>query len=223
VAEGSREVTAVATHFGFLSLLERTLRPVVTGLEWPGDGRLVLRGDYGGQQDRPAALVLRHVESGRQYTLPLRREGGTFTTGFAPSTATGLGDPMPLAAGDWLVLAPAGTGGAEVAVALDRRLLPSLPGYHRMGPHEVEAGPYNADALRLHARLARADTPSPDGGLCIVPLRLAHADQVNRACRSTQCRGTCGGWYDTRAQPRSAHRTRRCRRRPRIRTAPRTR
>jgi hypothetical protein len=115
VAEGSREVTAVATHFGFLSLLERTLRPVVTGLEWPGDGRLVLRGDYGGQQDRPAALVLRHVESGRQYTLPLRWEGGTFTTGFAPSTATGLGDPMPLAAGDWLVLAPAGTGGAEVA------------------------------------------------------------------------------------------------------------
>jgi CDP-glycerol glycerophosphotransferase len=160
VAEGSREVTAVATHFGFLSLLERTLRPVVTGLEWPGDGRLVLCGDYSGQQDRPAALVLRHVESGRQHTLPLRWEGGTFTTGFAPSTATGLGDSMPLAAGDWLVLAPAGTGGTEVAVALDRRLLPSLPGYHRMGPHEVEAGPYNADALRLHARLARADAPS---------------------------------------------------------------
>ena len=164
VAHRGREVTAFATHFGSFSLLERTLRPVVTSLEWTADQRLVLRGDYaGGWQDRPSGLILRHVRSGRQHSLPLRWEDRTFTTEFAPGPASGLatsagpGNPIPLANGDWHVLAPTPAAGAEVAVALDRRLLAGLPGYHRMGVHAVEARPYNTDALRLHVRLDRAD------------------------------------------------------------------
>lgn len=157
VAHEGRDITAFATHFGSLSLLERSLRPVVTSLEWTIDQHLVLRGDYSDPQARPARLILRHIRSGRQHTLPLQWEGGAFTTQLAPGEATGLAGSLTLASGDWHVLAPAGTSGAEVVVALDRRLLPGLRGYHRIGLHEVEAQPYNTDALRLHVRLARAD------------------------------------------------------------------
>jgi CDP-glycerol glycerophosphotransferase len=160
LAHDGREITTFATHFGALSLLERTLRLVVTGLEWTSDQHLVMRGDYTGPLPGPAELTLRHVRSGRQHHLALRWEGNVFTTEFAPAEATGLAGQagtLPLANGDWHVLAPTGPAGTTVVVALDRRLLPSLPGYHLAGLHEVEARPYNTDALRLHVRLARAD------------------------------------------------------------------
>jgi CDP-glycerol glycerophosphotransferase len=206
VAETSREVTAIATPFGSLSLVERTVRPVVTGVEWPGDGRLVLRGDYSGQQDRPAALILRHVKSGRQYILPLRWEGSTFTTGFAPAAATGPAGPggsVPLADGDWHMLAPPGTGGAEVAVALDRQLLPRLPGYHRMGLHEVAVRPYNADALRFHARLACADNergPYAVQHLATQFYPIAHAEPLHELAVFD-----CFGGRDYSCNPRAIH------------------
>jgi CDP-glycerol glycerophosphotransferase len=162
VAHDGREVTAFATHFGSLSLLERSLRPVVMGLEWTGGQRLVLHGNDADLSARPAALILRHVKSGQEHTLALSWDRATFTAEFAPGQIPGLAGTLPLASGGWHVLAPTGAAGAVgagamVAVAVDRGLLPSLPGYHRIGLHEIEAQPYHGDALRLHVRLARGE------------------------------------------------------------------
>jgi CDP-glycerol glycerophosphotransferase len=151
---GSREVTAVVTPFGYLSMLERTARPVVTGLEWAPGQRLVLRGDHVGPGRHPDQLILRSTRSGQQHELPLRWAGDAFTAELRPAAMPGLAGPLPLSSGNWRLLAPAGP--AEVPVAVARRLLPGLPGYHSMGLHEVEAQPYRTDALQLNVRTALA-------------------------------------------------------------------
>lgn len=152
-AVGGREVTAVASPFGYLALLERAVRPVVTGVEWSGEGSLVLRGDYCGEHDRPAAGMLRHSGSGSQQPVPLEWDGSAFTAALTPIAAAdpAAAQPGPVfpACGLWQLLAPGGAGTREVAVALDRRLLPSLPGRHPLGAHEAELEVYNNDALRL--------------------------------------------------------------------------
>src|ERR1019366_10668227 len=73
-----REVTAFVTHFGYFSMLERTLRPVVTSIDWTDGQRLRLRGDHADPAHRPAALDLRHSESGQCCRLPLSWDAGTF-------------------------------------------------------------------------------------------------------------------------------------------------
>jgi CDP-glycerol glycerophosphotransferase len=155
VACNRREVTAFATHFGYLSLLERTLRPVVTELEWTGEQHLVLRGDYSDPATRPTEFLLRHPYSGSEHAVRVSWDDDAFIAEFAPGRMPGLADRLPLASGSWHLLARAGE--TEVAVVAARRLLSGLPGYHRIGLHEVEAQPYHTDAIRFHVRTAHAD------------------------------------------------------------------
>ena len=147
-----REVTAFVTHFGYFSMLERTLRPVVTSIDWTDGQRLRLRGDHADPAHRPAALDLRHSESGQCCRLPLSWDAGTFTAEIAPDRMPGLAGERPLATGKWRLAAEAGPG--EVTFAVARDLLAGLPGYHRIGLHEVELQPYRTDALRLDVRAA---------------------------------------------------------------------
>jgi CDP-glycerol glycerophosphotransferase len=147
-----REVTAFVTHFGSFSMLERTPRPVVTSIDWTDGQRLRLRGDHTDPAHRPAGLFLRHSESGQQYLLPLSFEAATFTAEITPDRMPGPGGELPLATGKWRLVAEVGPG--EVTVAVARNLLAGLPGYHRIGLHEVELQPYRTDALRLDVRSA---------------------------------------------------------------------
>lgn len=155
LSHGDREVTAIVTHFGYLSLLERTLRPVVTELDWTADQRLVVRGTHTKPERRPAELILRHNGSGEQHILPLTWSADGFTGQLAPGAMPSLAGPLPLASGNWRLLARAGQ--AEVTVTVARQLLAGLPGYHPAGLHEVEAQAYRTDALRLSVRPALAD------------------------------------------------------------------
>jgi len=155
VAHDGREVTAFVTHFGYLSVLERAVRPVVTDLHWTGDQHLVLRGSYTAPGNPPAQLILRNTRSGEQYSLPLTWAAGMFTAEIAPSAIHRRTGTVPLTSGQWRLFAP--TEAAEVTVAADRHLLRALPGYCRNGLHEVEAQPYRTDALRLSVRTARRE------------------------------------------------------------------
>ena len=152
VRDGGREVTAFATQFGYLSMLKRTRRPVVTHVHWTGDQRLILRGDYPDPLP-PDELLLRHSESSDTHVVPLAWQNGTFTAEFAPGRMPGMAGQLPLATGSWNLLARFGDR-KEVAVTVARVLLPSLPGYHGTGTHEIELRPYRTDVLRLKVRTA---------------------------------------------------------------------
>lgn len=156
----AREVTAVATRYGALSLLERRARPVVTGVEWAGEHRLLLRGDYTDAATRPRSLTVRHVASGRSHTVPLSWDGCSFTAELWPGRLPSLAGPLPMASGRWQLLAATGTGQEPGTVAVARALLPALPGYRRTGIHEIELQAYQGDALRLQVRIARDESES---------------------------------------------------------------
>ncbi len=155
LSQGGREVTAFVTHFGFLSVLERILRPVITGFDWTAARHLQLRGDYTDPASRPAELILRHSESGQQHRLPLTWAADNFVTELAPEAMPDQGDCLPLASGGWRLLGSAGDG--EITIAVARHLLAELPGYQRIGSHEIELQPYRTDALRLNVRQALSD------------------------------------------------------------------
>ncbi len=154
LSSDGREVTAFTTHFGFLSMLERTVRPVVTDLEWTSEHHLRLHGNHTDPQNRPTELILRHSLSGQRHRLPLSWQADAFTAELAPGAMPGLAGNLPLASGKWRLLARVGAG--EITVAAARRLLADLSGYHRVGLHEVELQPYRTDALRLNVRTALA-------------------------------------------------------------------
>lgn len=155
VRNGRREITAIATQFGYLSVLERTMRPIVRELTWGDDERLILAGDYTDPVSRPAEFLLRHGNSSEQHAVPLAWKGGAFTADLHPARMPGMAGELPLASGNWDLLARVDDL-PEVTVAVARSLLPRLPGYHRAGDHEIEAQPYRTDALRLESRTALA-------------------------------------------------------------------
>ncbi len=154
-----REITVFVTPFGYLSILERSGRPVVSRLEWaPGSQgqRLILHGTCTDPGSRPARLLLRHSTSGSQHAIPLDWDGSQFVAEFTPNRMPSLAGELPLATGSWNLLARTG-GGEEVTVALARSLLPDLPGYVPVGMHEMEPQAYRTDALRLNVRTALSD------------------------------------------------------------------
>ncbi len=71
-----------------------------------------------------------------------------------PGQMPTLAGDLPLATGNWNLLAPA--AGGEVTVAVARHLLPGLSGYRPAGSHEIRPRPYRVDVLRLQVRAARA-------------------------------------------------------------------
>ena len=160
-----REITVFVTQFGYLSVVERSGRPVVSEMEWseaecrppgPHSQRLALRGTYTGSGGKPARFVLRHSISGGEYGIPLSWDGDQFTAELSPGVMPGMAGEVPLASGNWNLLAHAGAGHV-VTVALARSLLTDLPGYVQVGPREIAPQAYRTDALRLFVRTCLSD------------------------------------------------------------------
>jgi CDP-glycerol glycerophosphotransferase len=159
-----REITVFVTQFGYLSVLERGHRPVVSQLDWaqdPGDpegGRLTLRGSCTDPASRPSGMLLRHSSSPSTYTIPLAWDDSRFTAEFTPGRMPAMAGGVPLASGNWNLLVAASDSNAEaVTVAVSRSLLPDLPGYQPVGTQEVAPQAYRTDALRLAVRTALSD------------------------------------------------------------------
>jgi CDP-glycerol glycerophosphotransferase len=155
-----REITVFVTQFGYLSVVERSRRPAVSELKWAvsPEGahaqRLTLRGTCTEPGSKPAVLRLRHTVSGSQHTVPLDWDGDRFTAAFSPGAMPGTAAELPLAIGNWNLLAG---DGPDTTVAVARHLLPDLPGYLRAGLLEIAPQAHRTDALRLAVRTALAD------------------------------------------------------------------
>ncbi|RKS76195.1 CDP-glycerol glycerophosphotransferase [Actinomadura pelletieri DSM 43383] len=155
IPERGREFVLTRTAFGNLRGVERSFRPVVTAVEWDANGVLTLVGDFADPVDRPDHFVLRRRRSGDEHRLTVTWERGRFTAAFTPGTMSVFGTDLPLSSGTWELLARASTG--EVAVVVERDVIPSLPGWWRVGTHEFEVGVYQTDAVRLRSRPALDD------------------------------------------------------------------
>lgn len=127
---GGREIAVQRTRYGGFTLVERSFRPVVTGVEWSPAGALILRGSFRGPIGK-YVLVLRKHGNGEAHTASLEYDGqaGRFEAALEPGSIDSLVGTHPLGAGQWEVLAaPANDRDAvPVSLMLDPHLLDVMP------------------------------------------------------------------------------------------------
>jgi CDP-glycerol glycerophosphotransferase len=155
---GPDEIVVTRTKFGNVRVIERPLRPSVTGAAWTGDGRLVLTGEMAGDAgaaSRPGRFLLKLRTGGDVHAFPVTWDGSSFTCEIAPARVPRFGEELPLPSGEWGLFAPLRTG--EIAVAVSRSFLAELPRPRVVGLHEIRLSVFQADFLRLDVRTAVDD------------------------------------------------------------------
>jgi CDP-glycerol glycerophosphotransferase len=127
---GAREIVARATRRNLLTLTERIVLPVVTGVT-STDEAIVLTGRYVAPAEQPLTILLRRSGSTEQYLLPTTRDGETFQATLDPMRVERIEGTGPLGNGLWSVLAEDATdqtnAGNVVDVKLDAAVLQQLP------------------------------------------------------------------------------------------------
>ena len=152
VISGGREIATMLTPFGSLSVLERSCHLVVSRADWTPGGLLLVAGDRRAGDSTPTELVLRRTDSNDQHVVNLAWAGEHFSAEFDPAAMPALAGPLPLGSGDWELIGRA--DGTAVSVAVHPSLRCDLPGYHRVGIHEIGVKTHHADGLRLNVRIA---------------------------------------------------------------------
>jgi CDP-glycerol glycerophosphotransferase len=149
-----REFLVTTTRHGNLTVLDRPVRPVLTGAWWNGD-QLTLAGSV--TQGLPAALTLRHHHSTEQHECALEPAGNgstcsiEFTCSIKPAELAVHGYVRPLGSGTWELLADG------VPLALGRVAARDLPPPRVAGVHEIALTAYRQDGVALRVVPALAD------------------------------------------------------------------
>jgi len=114
---GDREAVVGQSRYGDLVMAERTPRPVIDEHEWRPEGRLVLRGSFGGSGG-PYETVLRRVGSSDAHAIAFDLAGGRFSVEADLERLPFFGSVIPLRDGEWkLYVRPVG-GGPETLAEL---------------------------------------------------------------------------------------------------------
>ncbi|MGH3023384.1 MAG: CDP-glycerol glycerophosphotransferase family protein [Gaiellaceae bacterium] len=150
-----REISLERTRFDTVRIVERSFRPVVTGVAWADGGVLELSGSFRG----PAGdyeLVLR--SRGDTHVLPLSHdpEAARFRAELPVGGIDSLAGRRPLAEGRWeLFVRPRGGSTAGAAVVLDHELLDRLPVSATIGRKRFDFGVagYDVPLLEVSADL----------------------------------------------------------------------
>ncbi len=130
------EIAVDRSHDGHFTMVERSFRPVVTGIQWSPAGELTLTGSFRG----PAGeyeVVIRSRRGGESYSVPLLydAEAERFTAELSPGSVSSLAGIRPLAEGQWeFLISPQGRAPtAAVNPMLDHELLDALPASAKIG------------------------------------------------------------------------------------------
>ena len=143
-----REIAVERSRFGYLSIVDRLPRPVITNATWFGD-RLVLTGSGGSRL--PSQVVLRRRRGPEEESVPVdwAADGSTFTA----TIATGDIDPRlghrSLVPGRWDITMREGPDGADVPVVIDHGFLDQLPIRPDGGAQQTRFGVSGYDAPLL--------------------------------------------------------------------------
>jgi CDP-glycerol glycerophosphotransferase len=203
---GGREIAVHRTRYGKFTVIERSFRPVVTGIEWSPAGVLTLTGSFRG----PAGeyeVVIRSRRGGESYTVPLRHdaEEERFTAELSPGSVNSLAGNRPLAEGQWefLVSPPGQAQSAAVNVVLDHDLLAALPVSAKIGQKLFRVGVqgYDLPVLEVERDLAEDER----GGFQQRQLRTAfYGAQRRRELRDVVLYD-CFGGREFSDNPRGIH------------------
>ena len=114
---GDREAVVGQSRYGDLVMAERTPRPVIDEHEWRPQGRLVLRGSFGGSGG-PYETVLRRIGSADTHAIGFDLAGERFSVEADLEQMPFFGSATPLRDGEWkLYVRPVG-GGQETLAEL---------------------------------------------------------------------------------------------------------
>lgn len=102
---GDREIRAIHSRYGYLTVTNRAVAPLVDDARWSADGTLTITGAYPVPDGTEASLVLDPMREARERVLPLTVRGGRFTATVPAAAMPAYGETRPLAAGRWRLLA----------------------------------------------------------------------------------------------------------------------
>ena len=144
-----REIALQRTRYGYLSVIDRLPRPVITGAEWTSDGELVLSGTFAARAGA-LELLLRRRRGSEEFAFPLDvDEEGSFAARIRVTGLDADAGPWSLAPGRWeLSVRPVGEVD-EVDVVLGHGLLDRLPLASTVGVQPVSFGVTGADTPLL--------------------------------------------------------------------------
>jgi CDP-glycerol glycerophosphotransferase len=124
------ELAVHRTRFGSLTVLQRSVRPVVTAAEWSSAGALVLTGSFHGPSG-DYELVFRSRRDGETHAAPLEYDSGAarFRAELTPARVETLAGRRPLPEGAWelLVRRLGGSYDPLLKAVLAHELLDELP------------------------------------------------------------------------------------------------
>jgi CDP-glycerol glycerophosphotransferase len=174
VVAGSGEVAVQRGRFGHFRVAVRSVRPIVTDVEWSAAGVLGLQGDFPAPPGE-YELVVHSRRVGDFLAVPVRHDAraGRFTAELEPGAVATPAGTVPLPAGDWelLVRRSGDPRSKAVNVLLGHELLDRLPLSATIGrkPFHLGVAGYDLPLLRVqrdlgsdeqggfHQRLLRTD------------------------------------------------------------------
>ena len=125
-AHRNREIAVERSRYGYLSIVDRSPRPVITEAGWESTGELVLT--VSSSAPVPAdRLVLSRRRGSEEHTVPLVPDGAGFACTVrvrGVDVGTGAWSLMP---GRWEISVRHGVDGPDLPVLVDHTLLDSLP------------------------------------------------------------------------------------------------
>jgi len=113
-----REIRAVHSRYGYLTVTNRAVAPLVSDARWSADGTLTITGPYPVPDGTDASLVLEPMRHARERVLPMTVAGGRFTATVPAAAMPAFGGTVPLPAGRWRLLARR-TGLADRPLRID--------------------------------------------------------------------------------------------------------
>ena len=205
VSYGGREIAIHRTRYGSLTLVERSIRPVIATIDWSPAGSLTLAGSFRAPA-REYELLVRSRRNGESHAVALRHDAGAarFTAELWPASMESLAGKRPLAQGQWeLLVAPKGVRGCAVHAILDHRLLDGLPASARIEHKLYRVGVLGYDLPVLD--VARDLDDDERGGFRQRQLRTG----VYRSLRHRELRDVvlydCFGGREYSDSPRGIH------------------
>lgn len=146
---GDREIRAIHSRYGYLTVTNRAVAPLITDASWTDAGTLTLTGTFPVPDGTGAWLVLNPMREARDESLPLRVRDGRFRIRVPAAAMPAFGATRPLPAGRWRLLVRRAGDEQDRPLRLDHANL-AAPAAVRVADRGYTLTRYRYDLATLH-------------------------------------------------------------------------